>query len=156
MDIGLIVGLLIFILIVLYMEGYLDTWTTAFKTSVEGYANPMCPPCPCANSGRLTVSVDNNTGVAGMNPFEQIGYLVRQAGSTAIGLPARLPLYGQASRTRRGRYNYYVIADKLQLPIMYNKRNCSAEIGCDELYDGQEVMIPDDGNAVYVTQIYDD
>lgn len=152
--IALIAAISLIVLLVLYMEGHLDF----LKAKLEGYTNVngRCPPCPpCYGSNAVTVRVDDNAGYGGMRPFPQIGYLVRNGGTSAMQLPVRLPLYGQESRTRRGRFNYYVISDKLQLPVIYNKRNCSDEIACNELYDAEIVSIPDDGDAKYIVQIYD-
>lgn len=153
-QIALICAISFIALLFLYMEGHLDF----IKGKIEGYTNinTRCPPCPpCYGSNAVTVRVDDNAGYGGMRPYPQIGYAVRKSGSSAMALPVRLPLYGQESATRRGRYNYYIISDKLQLPVLYNKRNCSDEIACNELYDNETVSIPDDGDALYTVQIYD-
>jgi hypothetical protein len=55
------------------------------------------------------------------------------------------PLYGRASRTNSHRWNYHTTTDRLSnipLPIKSVGRNCTLDLGCDELYDGQIVSIP--------------
>jgi len=56
------------------------------------------------------------------------------------------PLYGRASRTNAQRWNYHTITDKLsniRLPVQsVDGRNCTLDMGCDELYDGHVVTVP--------------
>ena len=56
------------------------------------------------------------------------------------------PLYGRASRTNAQRWNYHTITDKLsniRLPVQSEDgRNCTLDMGCDELYDGHVVTVP--------------
>lgn len=55
------------------------------------------------------------------------------------------PLYGRASRTNAHRWNYYTLTDGLsniRLPIQTSDgRDCTVDMGCEELYDGTTVEI---------------
>ena len=55
-----------------------------------------------------------------------------------------LPLYGRRIASRSDRFNYYTRSDTnnpLPLPITYKKRDCQDDVGCDELFDGDQVTI---------------
>ena len=55
-----------------------------------------------------------------------------------------LPLYGRRIASRSDRFNYYTRTDTnnpLPLPITYKKRDCQDNVGCDELFDGDQVTI---------------
>jgi len=67
-----------------------------------------------------------------------------------------LPLYGKESRYHRDRYHYYTVSEGQQLyplPITINDRECTEDLGCNELYGGESVTVTGKtGN--YVTKIY--
>ena len=81
--------------------------------------------------------------------FQQMGLLTNEDGST-------LPLYGRESRTHRDRYHYYTTTPGEQiysLPITYNDRDCSEDIGCPEFYGNESVTVTgQSGN--FSTNIY--
>ena len=55
-----------------------------------------------------------------------------------------LPLYGRRTTARSDRFQYYTRTDTynpVQLPITYKRRSCQDDVGCDELFDGEEVKI---------------
>lgn len=55
-----------------------------------------------------------------------------------------LPLYGRRVASRSDRFNYYTRTDTnnpLPLPIRYKKRDCQDDIGCDELFDNENIQI---------------
>ena len=55
-----------------------------------------------------------------------------------------LPLYGRRVGSRSDRFNYYTRTDTnnpIPLPIKFKKRDCQDDVGCDELYDGENVEI---------------
>lgn len=72
---------------------------------------------------------------------EMVGYLTDESGLL-------LPLYARPSPTHRHRYNYHTEntnsnnSPGLRLPIFHNKRNCTENLGCDELYEGTRVDVP--------------
>lgn len=79
--------------------------------------------------------------------YGQLGYLTPIDDATG----KKLPFYGDANPTRRGRYYYYTIIDDIKLPLMYNKRDCMEDIACDAVYDGDEVQV---GTISYAVKIY--
>lgn len=69
-----------------------------------------------------------------------VGYLTNETGLL-------LPLYARPSPTHRHRYNYHTENGNhhlpgLRLPVFHNKRDCTENLGCDELYDGTLVNVP--------------
>lgn len=60
------------------------------------------------------------------------------------------PLYGRQLASRSGRFQYYTRTDTynpVQLPIRYNNRDCQDDIGCEELFDNDQVQIPGNGTG---------
>jgi len=69
--------------------------------------------------------------------FQQMGLLLGEGGDI-------LPLYGRESRTHRDRYYYYSGSPGEQiysLPISYQNRECTDDIGCPEFYGNEKVSI---------------
>lgn len=69
--------------------------------------------------------------------FQQMGILTNEAGET-------LPLYGREVRGRRDRYHYHTTTQGEQIypiPISINGRECNEDIGCPELFDGEQVSV---------------
>ena len=55
-----------------------------------------------------------------------------------------LPLYGRRIASRSDRFNYYTRTDTnnpLPLPITYKRRDCQDDVGCEELFDNEQVTI---------------
>jgi hypothetical protein len=68
--------------------------------------------------------------------FQQVGLL---SNSTEI-----LPLYGRATPNYRDQWNYYTSTPGEQiysLPITYNNRDCTEDIGCNEFYGSESVSV---------------
>lgn len=67
--------------------------------------------------------------------YQQVGYL--QQGRL------RYPLYGKPSLTNRGRFRYYTVDwNGIVLPITYKDRDCTLDLGCEELYDKDVIEVP--------------
>jgi len=65
-----------------------------------------------------------------------------------------LPLYGRRVATRSDRYNYYTRTDTynpVPLPIRYKRRDCQDDVGCEELFNGDEVLVTPTGNKATAT-----
>jgi hypothetical protein len=65
-----------------------------------------------------------------------------------------LPLYGRRVASRTDRYNYYTRTDSynpVPLPIRYKRRDCQDDVGCEELFNGDEVMVTPTGNKATAT-----
>lgn len=55
-----------------------------------------------------------------------------------------LPLYGRQSAYRSDRYNYYTRTDTynpVQLPVHFERRDCTDQVGCSEIMGGEKVKI---------------
>ena len=55
-----------------------------------------------------------------------------------------LPLYGRRTASRSDRFQYYTRTDSynpVQLPLKHKRYDCVDDIGCEELYDGDNVTI---------------
>ena len=69
--------------------------------------------------------------------FQQMGILTSEEGEMR-------PLYGRESRTHRDRYHYYTTTSGDQifpLNITVDGRDCSEDIGCQELYGNENVNV---------------
>ena len=84
--------------------------------------------------------------------FQQVGLLVAPGGSPLSANPERtlVPLDGRRTMASRNKWNYYTRTDGLnpvQVPIRYKNRDCDDDNGCDEIYDGDEVSSPAQGQT---------
>jgi hypothetical protein len=55
-----------------------------------------------------------------------------------------LPLYGKEVRGRRDRYNYYTTTggeNLYPIPVSHSGRDCMEDIGCQELYGNETVLV---------------
>jgi len=71
--------------------------------------------------------------------YQQVGICVNN-GNDKI-----LPLYGRRVYPGSSKWFYYTATDKfreVRLPIMKDKKNCSGDYGCDELYNDDVINIP--------------
>lgn len=97
-------------------------------------------------------------------PYQQVGVLVAEGGSSTSAAPDRtvLPLYGRELDSRRGKWNYYTRTDgtnPVQVPVRVKNRVCDDDrVGCDELYNDDSVHIPALGRSmkasIYKTSIF--
>lgn len=100
--------------------------------------------------------------------YQQVGVLVDPSGGSGSagnsgtgsgsvgGEPTILALFGRKMQTR-DRWEYYVASDKFhmwKLPVQVQKRVCDHEFGCEEIYNGDQVVVPDYGNRVFTARIY--
>ena len=68
-----------------------------------------------------------------------------------------LPLYGRPTHPGSGKWLYHTATDKFQsikVPVQHASRDCSAEHGCNELYDADNVRVPAYGDREFRTTIY--
>ena len=80
--------------------------------------------------------------------YQQVGIL--------LGTNETLPLYGKPSYAYNSRWNYYTTTPGQQiypLPVSYEGRDCTEDIGCNEMYDNQPVQITG-RNEPFTTKIY--
>jgi Family of unknown function (DUF5755) len=65
-----------------------------------------------------------------------------------------LPLYGRRTASRSDRFQYYTRTDTynpVQLPIKHNRRDCQDDIGCEELFDRENITITPTNESGKVT-----
>lgn len=65
-----------------------------------------------------------------------------------------LPLYGRRVASRSDRFNYYTRTDTnnpIALPINFKRRDCQDDVGCEELFDGENVEISPTNQSGTVT-----
>jgi hypothetical protein len=65
-----------------------------------------------------------------------------------------LPLYGRRTSSRSDRYQYYTRTDTynpVQLPLVHNRRDCQDDIGCEELFNGDQIRVGATGKTGVVT-----
>lgn len=91
----------------------------------------------------------------GMIPadYQQVGILTSKDLDEE---PIILPLFGR-KMISRDRWEYYTASDKFnmwKLPVQYMNRDCQSDVGCEEIYDGVEVVIPEYANKVFTVKMY--
>lgn len=76
--------------------------------------------------------------------YTQIGILTK-IDETSNEHPLILPLMGRKSTSSRDRMQYYTMSNtgsvNTKLPIKRNGKSCTSELGCPELYSGDEIYV---------------
>lgn len=83
--------------------------------------------------------------------YQQMGILKVHDGNSGDKV---LPLYGRRLASRSDRYNYYTRTDTynpIQLPINFQKRDCQDPVGCQEIFDGDDIKIAGTGQNAKAT-----
>ena len=83
--------------------------------------------------------------------YQQMGILKMKEGG---GEEKLLPLYGRRVASRSDRYNYYTRTDTynpVQLPLRFQKKDCQDPVGCQEIFDGDNVHISPTGQTAQAT-----
>jgi len=91
-------------------------------------------------AGAVPINV-NPRGIP--SAYQQMGYIKTDGEKL-------LPLYGRQTVYRSDRFNYYTRTDTynpIQVPITYKKKNCNDDIGCEELFGGEEVHVKGVGQS---------
>lgn len=71
--------------------------------------------------------------------YTNLGYIQSEEGE--------YPLWGVRSATRKHRWHYYTTNDpnnpssRVKLPVSYSGRDCMDELGCDEIYENENVSV---------------
>jgi hypothetical protein len=97
---------------------------------LDGALPTLIPPF---NSGTMPVIPTRGLPEA----YQSMGVVTTSSGEL-------LPLYGRRLASRSDRFNYYTRTDTnnpIPLPIRHKKRDCQDDIGCEELFDGDNIEI---------------
>jgi hypothetical protein len=79
--------------------------------------------------------------------YQQMGVLKQSDGKL-------LPLYGRRVASRADRFNYYTRTDTynpIQLPLSFQKKDCQDPVGCQEIFDGDKVVMSPTGETATAT-----
>jgi hypothetical protein len=107
-------------------------------------SNPYLPPLrnghyfPKNSSDPRGIPINVPTRGA-RTEWKQIGILTRINGEETI-----LPLMGRPLYSNRQKWQFYTLSDKnnsVKLPVSKNGRSCTADIGCDEIFNGDTLFI---------------
>ena len=95
---------------------------------------------------------------AGCGEYKQIGLLVDKDTTGQNNAPVILPLFGRKMGNRNDRYEYYTATDKQnmwKIPVEFQHRDCQGDnIGCAEIYEGTDVVVPNYANKTFRANIY--
>jgi hypothetical protein len=118
-------------------------------------SNPLYPPL------QRGISINEETRESG-GDYQQLGILSKNAINDGEGTPGNntdsvvLPLYGKPTYRGSNKWLYYTETDKLhpvKIPVTYKNKDCTDDYGCDEIYDGDDVVIPS-YNGDFKVKIY--
>jgi hypothetical protein len=115
----------------------------ASKTVIRPIKQTKSEPVLRKNTRRI------NIRTRGVENFRQIGTLYNDG--------TVLPLYGRPTYTSSSKWNYYAVTNDhihIQVPLEINNVDCMSQNGCKELYEDDQVFIPEFG-ATFVVKIYD-
>ena len=65
-----------------------------------------------------------------------------------------LPLFGRRVASRSDRFNYYTRTDTynpVPLPVRFQKKDCQDPVGCQEIFDGDDVSLTPTGEIAKAT-----
>jgi hypothetical protein len=117
----------------------------------ERLINPLLPPersNVLTEAGLPIIDSPNSINIhtrGYSGGYQQIGLLYKNNESPNDDNNNILPLFGRPTFVNSNKWNYYTSSDKfhsLKIPIAIKGRKCTDEQGCNELYDGDTVMVP--------------
>ena len=124
---------------------------SSHTTTIPNEVNMLRPPLRGSPNTTTVGLMPINIKTRGETPdMQQVGIL-RSKNNDKV-----LALYGRPTYRGSSKWMYYTGTDKyhsIKLPVEKNKRDCTAEYGCDELYDDDEVNVKG-YNDVFQTSIY--
>jgi hypothetical protein len=118
-------------------------------------SNPLYPPL------QRGISINEETRESG-GDYQQLGILSKNAINDGEETPGNntdsvvLPLYGKPTYKGSNKWLYYTETDKLhpvKIPVTYKNKDCTDDYGCEEIYDGVDVVIPS-YNGDFKVKIY--
>ena len=116
------------------------------KSSTVVYKRIIEKPTYVRSTNRIPI----NVATRGIEDYRQVGIVSSNNGKV-------LPLYGRRTYRGSNRWNYFTQANDhlaLKIPLSNNGRECDSSTGCDELYDNDNINIPQYNNDFSV-KLYD-
>ena len=101
---------------------------------------------PEYETGRINIST------RGEEPFQQVGVLYSNDDTNHV-----LPLYGRPTYVGSQKWNYYTTTDGFQsirLGIQQRNHDCLDTIGCAQLDNGDQLQLPELGDATFKVRMY--
>ena len=83
--------------------------------------------------------------------IQQIGILTSSDNNNILAL------YGRPTFRGSSKWMYYTATDKFQsikVPVHNKNRDCTQDLGCDEIYENDEINVPSYGNTSFKATIY--
>lgn len=117
----------------------------------ERLINPLLPPersNVLTEAGLPIIDSPNSINIhtrGYSGGYQQIGLLYKNNDSPNDDSNNILPLFGRPTYVNSNKWNYYTSSDKfhsMKIPITIKGRRCTDEQGCNELYDGDMVIVP--------------
>lgn len=117
------------------------------------------PPYPSVRPGHrvLDVRVHNSTpppihpfAIAAGEPFAQVGIVY------SLENDKRYPLFSRQAPYRKHRYQYYISTDNssIQIAARAQGRDCGEELGCEELFTGDTISVPELGASELTVKLF--
>ena len=106
-------------------------------------SNPLYPPL------QRGIPINIETRESG-GDYQQLGILSKNTINNDDKTPGNntdtvvLPLYGKPTYKGSNKWLYYTETDKLnpvKIPVTYKNKDCTDDYGCEELYNGDTVLI---------------
>jgi len=103
--------------------------------------------------GAMPINMSTNIGAVDTS-YRQMGILTPVHSTDHKKI---LPLMGRPLFVNRNKWQYYTMSNQnnsVKLPILKNRRSCTNEYGCDQLYTGDTVFV-EGYNEGFKISIYD-
>lgn len=87
-------------------------------------------------------------------PTQGLPEAYQSMGLLKTGDGKMLPLFGRRVASRSDRFNYYTRTDTynpVPLPIRFQKKDCQDPVGCQEIFDGDDVSLIATGETAKAT-----
>jgi len=129
--------------------------TNSKEHDLRVISNPLYPPL------QRGIPINVETRESG-GDYQQVGILSKNTITDGEGTPGNntdtvvLPLYGKPTYRGSNKWLYYTETDKLhpvKIPVTYKNKDCTDDHGCEEIYDGDSVVIPS-YNGDFKVKIY--